>query len=272
MKRNNLYLDRLIRKSIMEQNETIPLPPTSGAEDIPAPPTQNVVKYNIVGKDGKTDPTAYTVEELKTKNLKADSYIYTKSLGGWKMVKDVPEVNGAIASSNPTTDANSTKEPTGEEKLDEPIEGTQKSFMEYCPNAKKLRDTTLNAYNKQMETELAKAENVEEVNATYDKFTGYQGQFDKDKFLKPCMSELKVTLKGQPDLIMKYESAFNQWMSKDGKELAKKALSTGGNILLKLANNALKAKGLGSITENIIKRKTKNHLIEIYNRKNRRRY
>ena len=100
---------------------------------------------------------------------------------------------------------------------------------------------------------------------------GYQGQFDKDKFLKPCMDELKVTLKGQPEMIQKFQSAFNQWIAKDGKELAKKALSAGGNVLLNLANKTLKAKGLGAITENIIKKNTKNHLIEIYNRKNRRR-
>ena len=86
------------------------------------------------------------------------------------------------------------------------------------------------------------------------------------------MDELKVTLKGQPELIQKFQSAFGKWMAKDGKELAKKALSAGGNVLLNLANKSLQAKGLGSLTEHRIRKNTKSHLIEIYNLKNRRRY
>ena len=60
-------------------------------------------------------------------------------------------------------------------------------------------------------------------------------------------------------------------MSTDGKELGKKALKAGGNLLLNIANKALQDKGLGSLKlENTLKKNTKNHLIEIYNRKNRR--
>jgi hypothetical protein len=270
MRKNNLYLEKLIRRAIMEQDE-IPAPPVGASgDDVPPPPTQSTVTYNIIGADGKTDPTKYTVDQLKGKNLTADSYVYNKTLGAWKQIKDVPELNSVIAAGG---NGNKSAAPVSDNAtMDQPIEGSQKSFMEYCPNAKRLRDTTLNAYNKQMESELGSVADVEEVNTLYDKYTGYQGQFDKDKFLKPCMDELKVTLKGQPELIQKFQSAFSQWMAKDGKELAKKALSAGGNVLLNLANKTLKAKGLGGLTENIIKKNTKNHLIEIYNKKNRRRY
>lgn len=256
----------------MEQDEAVPDPPTSGGEDVPPPPTQSITKYSILGADGKTDPNKYTLDQLKTKNLTADSYIYTKSLGGWKMVKEVPEVNNIIAASGSNSSATPTAKSSENETMDKPIEGAQKSFMEYCPNAKSGRDMTLKAYNSQMEREITGAGDVEEINTIYDKYMGYQGQFDKDKFLKPCMDELKLTLKGQPDLIQKFQSAFNQWMAKDGKDLAKKALSAGGNVLLNLANKALKTKGLPTLTERAIRKNTKNHLIEIYNRKNRRRY
>jgi hypothetical protein len=86
------------------------------------------------------------------------------------------------------------------------------------------------------------------------------------------MAELKVTLRGQNELIGKYESAVNQWIKKDGKELAKKALSAGGNVLLNLANNALKSKGLGTLKfENTLKKNLKSNLMEVYNQKNKRR-
>lgn len=274
MIRNNLYLEKIIKKAIMEQDEAVPAPPSAGEGDVPPPPSTSQAIYSIVGSDGKTDPNKYTLDQLKAKNLTADSYIYAKSLGGWKMVKEVPEVNNIIAAAGSTGGSSAAPTAkTGENvTMDQPIEGSQKSFMEYCPNAKSGRDMTLKAYNSQMEKEITGAADVEEINTIYDKYMGYQGQFDKDKFLKPCMDELKVTLKGQPGMIQKFQSAFNQWIAKDGKEFAKKALSAGGNMLLNLANKTLKAKGLGTITENIIKKNTKNHLIEIYNRKNRRRY
>ena len=273
MRKNNLYLEKLIRRAIMEQDE-IPAPPAGASgDDVPPPPTQSTVTQNIIGADGKTDPTKYTIDQLKGKNLTSDSYVYNKTLGAWKQIKDVPELNSVIAASGSSAPTSKSAAPVSDNAtMDQPIEGSQKSFMEYCPNAKRLRDTTLNAYNKQMEGELGSVADVEEVNTIYDKYTGYQGQFDKDKFLKPCMDELKVTLKGQPELIQKFQSAFGKWMAKDGKELAKKALSAGGNVLLNLANKALQAKGLGSLTEHRIRKNTKSHLIEIYNLKNRRRY
>lgn len=272
MRRNNLYLEKIIKKAIMEQDEAVPPPPTSGGEDVPPPPTQSTTTYSIVGADGKTDPNKYTIDQLKTKNLTADSYIYSKATG-WKMVKEVPEVNNIIAASGGGGSSAAPTAKTSENvTMDQPIAGAQKSFMEYCPNAKTGRDMTIKAYNSQMEKEITGAADVEEINTIYDKYMGYQGQFDKDKFLKPCMDELKVSLKGQPEVIQKFQSAFNQWIAKDGKDLAKKALSAGGNVLLNLANKALKAKGLGAIAENTIRKNTRNHLIEVYNMKNRRRY
>ena len=57
-------------------------------------------------------------------------------------------------------------------------------------------------------------------------------------------------------------------MKKDGKELAKKALSAGGNVLLSLTNKVLKSKGLGDLKfENTLKKNLKSNLMEVYNQK-----
>ena len=175
MRKNNLYLEKLIRRAIMEQDE-IPAPPAGASgDDVPPPPTQSTVTYNIIGADGKTDPTKYTIDQLKGKNLTSDSYVYNKTLGAWKQIKDVPELNSVIAASGSSAPTSKSAAPVSDNAtMDQPIEGAQKSFMEYCPNAKRLRDTTLNAYNKQMEGELGSVADVEEVNTIYDKYTGYQ--------------------------------------------------------------------------------------------------
>ena len=249
------------------EDEEIPVPP-SGDDAPPPPPSQSTVTYSIVGTDGKTDPNKYTAEQLKTKNLKADSYVYNKTLGGWKKIQEVPELSGIVAAAG----VDPTNKVSDDVAMDVPIAGAQKSFMEYCPTAKNSRDLALKAYNKQMETEMSKAADADTITTVYDKFAGLQGTFDKSRFLKPCMDELRITLKGQPELIGKYESALNQWMKKDGKELAKKALSAGGNVLLSLTNKVLKSKGLGDLKfENTLKKNLKSNLMEVYNQKNRRR-
>jgi len=113
---------------------------------------------------------------------------------------------------------------------------------------------------------------LEEINAIANKYFTAQGDFDKETFLGACMEELKGVLRGNNAEILKFQGPYNKWMATDGKELGKKALKAGGNILLNLANKALQAKGLGSIKfENTLKKNTKNNLMEIYNRKNRRR-
>lgn len=265
MNRNSAHFERIIKRVLMEgPGDDIPAPPSGDV--IPAPPSQSTVTYNIVGPDGKADLTAYTAEQLKTKNLKADSYVYNKTLGGWKKIQEVPELSSIITS----TGGDGTNNVNDNITMDVPLPGTEKSFMEYCPTAKRSRDSALNAYNKQMDAEMLKAADADAITVIYDKFAGLQGTFDKSRFLKPCMDELRITLKGRPDQITKYESAVNQWIKKDGKELAKKALSAGGNILLNLANKALKSKGLGSMKfENTLKKNLKNNLMEVYNQKNR---
>ena len=266
MNRSNAHFERIIKRVLMEDEE-IPVPP-SGDDAPPPPPSQSTVTYSIVGTDGKTDPNKYTAEQLKTKNLKADSYVYNKTLGGWKKIQEVPELSGIVAAAG----VDPTNKVSDDVAMDVPIAGAQKSFMEYCPTAKNSRDLALKAYNKQMETEMSKAADADTITTVYDKFAGLQGTFDKSRFLKPCMDELRITLKGQPELIGKYESALNQWMKKDGKELAKKALSAGGNVLLSLTNKVLKSKGLGDLKfENTLKKNLKSNLMEVYNQKNRRR-
>lgn len=267
MNRSNAHFKRIIKRVLMEDEE-IPVPP-SGDDAPPPPPSQSTVTYSIVGADGKTDPNKYTAEQLKTKNLKADSYVFNKTLGAWKKIQEVPELSSIIAA---TAGVDPTNKVGDDVAMDVPIAGAQKSFMEYCPTSKKSRDSALNAYNKQMDAEMVKAADADSITTIYDKFAGLQGTFDKSRFLKPCMDELRITLKGQPELIGKYESAVTQWMKKDGKELAKKALSAGGNVLLNLANKALKTKGLGNLKfENTLKKNLKSNLMEVYNQKNMKR-
>lgn len=269
MNKNNTYFERIIRRAIMEQDE-VPAAPTSSGGDVPAAPPQP--KYYILGADGKTDPTAYTADELKSKNLTSDSIVNNKTLGGWKPIKDVPELSSVISSS-PNKQA--TPSSSGDVTMDVAPAGSSKSFFDYCPTAKGARDSQTKNYAnlQQSETDLAisRGGGLEEVNAIADKYFEAQGAFDKNTFLKRCMGELKSALPDKPEEVLKFQAPFSKWMSTDGKELGKKALKAGGNILLNIANKALQAKGLGSLKlENTLKKNTKNHLIEIYNRKNRR--
>lgn len=270
MKKNSTYFERIIKRALMEQDE-VPAPPPSG-DEVPAPPSQSTVTYYIVGADGKTDPSKYSAEQLKTKNLTADSLVYNKTLGAWKPIKDVPELSGVISASP----SNKQAEPSsGDVTMDTPPPGASKSFFDYCPTAKGKRDMTNKNYAnlQQQETDLAMSRGggLEEVNTIADKYFKAQGDFDKKTFLGSCMDELKIALKDKPEEVLKFQGPLNKWLAKDGKELGKKALTAGGNILLNIANKALQAKGLGSLKmENTIKKNTKNSLIEIYNRKNRR--
>ena len=270
MNKNNTYFERIIRRAIMEQAE-IP-PPAGSSQETIAPPTE--VKYRLVGADGKTDMVnEYTANELKSKNLNADSWVYNKeALGGWKKIKDVPELSSVISAS---PDKQATP-PSGDVTMDAAPAGASKSFFDYCPKAKAGRDTQTASYTKMQQRDIddsiSKGGGLEEVNAIAEKYFKAQGDFDKGTFLGACMEELKGVLKGNNEEILKFQGPYNKWMATDGKELGKKALKAGGNILFNLANKALQAKGLGALKfENTLKKNTKNSLMEIYNRKNKRR-
>ena len=49
MRKNNLYLERMIKKALMEQNEEVPAPPSAGEGDVPPPPSTSQAIYSIVG-------------------------------------------------------------------------------------------------------------------------------------------------------------------------------------------------------------------------------
>jgi hypothetical protein len=274
MNRNNTYFERIIKRALMEQDE-VPAAPTSSGDEVPVPPSQSTITYYILGADGKTDPTKYTADQLKTKNLTSDSVVNNKTLGGWKPIKDVPELS-SIISSSPNKQATPSSSSSGDVTMDAPPPGASKSFFDYCPTAKGKRDMTNKNYAnlQQSETDMAisRGGGLEEVNTIADKYFKAQGDFDKKTFLGSCMDELRLALKDKPEEVLKFQGPLNKWLAKDGKELGKKALTAGGNILLNIANKALQAKGLGSLKmENTIKKNTKNNLMEIYNRKNRRR-
>ena len=274
MRRNNLYLEKIIKKAIMEQDEVVPAPPKSSDEVVPAPP---VVQYRIVGADGNTDPEKYTAQQLKSKNLTADSLVYNKALGGWKPIKEVPELSSVIAggaspeSTNKSPQTNNDTTQTTEEKQVE-------TFFTYCPTTKGVLDQAAKKIVELTNQEINSAASVEEAEEIRNKAFEKMGE-DNKKNLGYCKSELKGSGRGDiQQILTKFEPAIKTLLNKTAADLGKKALSGGVNLLVglvtkKLGGGALTQSGVSNaVAESLIKKNTKNNLIEIYNRKNRRRY
>jgi hypothetical protein len=261
----------------MEQDE-IPAPPAGASgDDVPPPPTQSTVTYNIIGADGKTDPTKYTIDQLKGKNLTADSYVYNKTLGAWKQIKDVPELNSVIVggtspesrNKSPQTNNNTTQ--TTEEKQVE-------SFFTYCPTTKGLLDQAAKKILELTNQDINSAASVEEAEEIRNKAFEKMGEDNKSN-LGYCKQELKGSGRGDiQQILTKFEPAIKTLLNKTAADLGKKALTGGVNLLVglatkKLGGGALTQSGVSNaVAESLIKKNTKNNLIEIYNRKNRRRY
>jgi len=289
MRRNNLYLEKIIKKAIMEQDEVVPPPPKSSDEVVPNPPVKTseppVVYYRIVGADGNTDPDKYTAQQLKSKNLTADSLVYNKALGDWKPIKEVPELSDVLSSAPPVTQ---NKAP---ETTDSDVAAAE-GFFKYCPNVAALTKTSskdlldkytadINATTDFAEKERLRAEAIEKM-----------AQSNKND-LKNCESEFKAsktqTQAQKEDVLSQYRSTINNLLRKTAADLGKKALVGGVNLATNLITKKLTGEGSSTaisanggsgsqsgvsntVAESLIKKNTKNHLIEIYNRKNRRRY
>jgi len=274
MKKNDLYFERIIKRVLKEAPTGEPTgAPSTGPTG--APPATEEVKYYTY--ENKQNAGPFTVEELKNKKWNDDSYVWPEKDGtAWVQVKTIPELSTSLKGGSTPANKEATPSSSGDATMDTPPPGASKSFFDYCPTAKGARDSQTKNYAnlQQSETDLAisRGGGLEEVNTIADKYFKAQGDFDKKTFLGSCMDELRLALKDKPEEVLKFQGPLNKWMAKDGKELGKKALTAGGNLLLNIANKALQAKGLGSLKmENTIKKNTKNNLMEIYNRKNRRR-
>lgn len=273
MKKNDIYFERIIRRVLKEEPTGEPTgAPSTGPTGVP-PATEEVKYYTY---ENKQNAGPFTVEELKNKKWNDDSYVWPEKDGtAWVQVKTIPELSTSLKGGSTPANKQATPSSSGDVTMDAAPAGASKSFFDYCPRAKAGRDTQTASYTKMQQRDIddsiSKGGGLEEVNAIADKYFEAQGDFDKDTFLGACMGELKLALRDKPDEVLKFQAPFNKWMATDGKELGKKALKAGGNLLLNLANKALQAKGLGSLKiENTLKKNVKNNLMEIYNRKNRR--
>lgn len=262
MNKNNTYFERIIRRAIMEQDE-VPAAPTSSGGDVPAAPPQP--KYYILGADGKTDPTAYTADELKSKNLTSDSIVNNKTLGGWKPIKDVPELSGVISASpdkQASPQQNTTTQTTEEKQVE--------SFFTYCPTTKGLLDQAAKKILDLTNQAINSAESVEKAEEIRNNAFEKMGD-DNKKNLGYCKSELRGSGRGDiQQLLAKFEPAIKTLLNKTAADLGKKALSGGVNLLVGLVTKKIGGVS-NAVSESLIKKNTKNHLIEVYNRKNRRR-
>lgn len=262
--KNKLYLERIIKKALMEQNEPGGPPPVNSGTPPPVSSTPEAKYYvSIGGKD--SDKQQYTPTQMKGMGLSGEDKVWQTGYPDWKMIKDVPELSSVISAS-PDKQAppqqNTTTQTTEEKQVE--------SFFTYCPTTKGLLDQAAKKILELTNRDINSAETVEEAEEIRNNAFEKMGESNKNN-LGYCKSELKNSGRGDiQQLLAKFEPAIKTLLNKTAADLGKKALSGGVNLLVGLVTKKLGVSN--AVSESLIKKNTKNNLIEIYNKKNRRRY
>ena len=270
--KNKLYLERIIKKALMEQNEPGGPPPVNSGTPPPVSSTPEASYYvSIGGKD--SDQKQYTPTQMKSMNLSGEDKVWKTGYSDWKPIKDVPELSSVISAS-PDKQAppqqNTTTQTTEEKQVE--------SFFSYCPTTKGLLDQAAKKILELTNRDINSAATVEEAEEIRNNAFVKMGE-DNKKNLNFCKGELRGSGRGDiQQILAKFEPAIKTLLNKTAADLGKKALSGGVNLLVGLVTKKLGGGSLtqssvsNAVSESLIKKNTKNNLIEIYNKKNRRRY
>jgi hypothetical protein len=268
MRNNNLYLERIIKRAIFEQNEKAVPPPVEDAQPAKVPPpVEDEQKYFLSVNKQKSDGKEYTSSEMKSMGLSGDIKVWKDGFTNWTPIKDVPELSDVLSSAPPVTQ-NKAPEPTDTDVA------AAEGFFKYCPNVAKIMksasETLLSNYTKSINAATDPAEQERLKAEAYEKMA----ESNKND-LKSCESEFKssktMTNADKENVLGQYRSTINNLLRKTASDLGKKALVGGVNLATSLITKKLGGVS-NAVAESLIKKNTKNNLIEIYNRKNRRRY
>lgn len=272
MRNNNLYLERIIKRAIFEQNEKAVPPPAEGGQPAKVPPpVEDDQKYFLSINKKNSDGKEYTASDIKAMGLSGDIKVWKDGFANWTPIQDVPELSGVLSSAPPVTQ-NKAAEPTDTDVA------AAEGFFKYCPNVAKIMksasETLLSNYTKSINAVTDPAEQERLKAEAYEKMA----ESNKND-LKNCESEFKssktMTNADKENVLSQYRSTINNLLRKTAADLGKKALVGGVNLATSLITKKLggtQGAVSNTVAESLIKKNTKNHLIEIYNRKNRRRY
>ena len=266
MKKNDIYFERIIRRVLKEEPTGEPTgAPSTGPTGVP-PGTEEVKYYTY---ENKQNAGPFTVEELKNKKWNDDSYVWSEKDGtAWVQVKTIPELSTALKGG--TTPANTQASPQQNTTTQTTEEKQVESFFTYCPTTKGLLDQAAKKILDLTNQAINSAESVEKAEEIRNNAFEKMGD-DNKKNLGYCKSELRGSGRGDiQQLLAKFEPAIKTLLNKTAADLGKKALSGGVNLLVGLVTKKIGGVS-NAVSESLIKKNTKNHLIEVYNRKNRRR-